>query len=119
MFDRRSRRSAAGGVAHATDTVGAARPHRTVFRIVSADRKGHLLRRAAADRRHHGGDGKPEGGHGGAGGGLRGRGGGAGAGWGGGNSDCRHQRSTSPPRETADDGRKNPQRSPSIPRGPH
>src|SRR5260370_6222090 len=73
-------RHAAGGGADAADTVGAARPHRAVFRTVRADRKGHLLRRAAADRRDHGGDGKPEGGDGGAGAVFRGGTGAAGAG---------------------------------------
>src|SRR5436190_459455 len=72
MPDWRRRRPAAGGVAHASDTVGAARPHRAMFRAVRADWKGHLLRRAAADRRDHRNHRKPEGGHGGAGVVLRG-----------------------------------------------
>ena len=38
------------------DTDGAERPHRAIFRAVRADRKGHLVRRAAADRNHHRGD---------------------------------------------------------------
>ena len=59
--------AAAGGVAHAPDPTGAERPHRAIFRTVRADRKGHLLRRAAVDRRDHGRDRKPEGRHGGAG----------------------------------------------------
>src|SRR5436309_798726 len=76
------RRPAAGGVADASDTVGAARPRRAIFRAVRADWKGHLLRRAAADRRDHRNHRKPEGGHGGAGGVLRGGTGAAGAGGG-------------------------------------
>ena len=67
MPDRGRRRSAAGGVADAVDTTGAERPCRAIFRIVRADREGHVLRRAALDRRDHGGHRKPEGRHGGAG----------------------------------------------------
>ena len=59
---------------------GAERPHRAIFRAVRADRKGHLLRRAAADRRDHGGYRKPEGRHGRAGVVLRGGTGAVGAG---------------------------------------
>src|SRR6266404_3408095 len=82
MPDRRCRRSVAGGIADASDTPGAARPHRAVFRAVRANWKGHLLRRAAADRRDHRNHRKPEGRHGGAGGVLRSGTGPTGAGWG-------------------------------------
>ena len=78
--DRRRRRPAAGRVAHAADPDGAEGPHRAIFRIVRADRKGHVVRRAAADRHRHRGDRKPEGRHGGAGAVFRGGIGAAGAG---------------------------------------
>ena len=80
MPDRRRRRSAAGGVAHAADPSRAERSHRAIFRVVRADRKSHLVHRPAVDRRDHGGHREPEGGHGGAGGVLRGGAGAAGAG---------------------------------------
>src|ERR1700730_2079467 len=80
MPGRRRRRPAAGGVAHAVDTAGAARAHRAIFRTVRADRQGHLVRRAVGDRRDHGDYREPEGGDGGAGGVLRGRTGAAGQG---------------------------------------
>ena len=67
MSDRRGRRPAAGGVADAADPHGAERPHRAIFRAVRADRKGHLFRRAAIDRRDHRCHCKPEGGDGRAG----------------------------------------------------
>ena len=51
MPDRRGRRSAAGGVAHAADPPRAEGSHRAVFRTVRADRKGDVLHRPAADRR--------------------------------------------------------------------
>ena len=54
MPDRRGRRPAAGGVAHAADTDGAEGPHRAIFRAVRADRKGDVVHRPAADRDHHG-----------------------------------------------------------------
>ena len=61
MPDRGRRRSAAGGIANALDTTGAERAYRAIFRTVRADRQGHVLRRAAPDRRDHGGHRKPEG----------------------------------------------------------
>ena len=78
--DRHGRRPAAGGVALAAGSDGAERPHRAIFRTVRADRKGDVLRRPAADRRHHRHHRKPEGRHGGAGGVLRRGPGAAGAG---------------------------------------
>ena len=71
MPDRRRRRTAAGGVAHAADPPRAEGSHRAVFRIVRADRKGDVVHRSAADRRDHGGHREPEGRHGAAGGVLR------------------------------------------------
>ena len=53
---------------------------RAVFRIVRADRKGHLVHRSVTDRRDHGDYGESESGHGRAGGVLRRRAGVAGAG---------------------------------------
>ncbi|MHC2255087.1 MFS family permease [Bradyrhizobium embrapense] len=70
--DRRHRRAIAGGLALAADPPRAEGPHRAVFRLVRADRKGDVLHRPAADRRDHSCDRKPEGRHGRAGGVLRG-----------------------------------------------
>ena len=64
---------AAGGVAHAVDPDGAEGPHRAIFRAVRADRKSHLVRRAAADRLCHLGHRQPESRHGSAGRGFPGR----------------------------------------------
>ena len=80
MPDRRRRRSAAGGVALAADPARTEGPHRAVFRIVRADRQGHLVHRPASDRHDHGRDREPEGGHGDAGGVFRCRPGAADAG---------------------------------------
>ena len=71
MPDRRRRRSAAGGVALAADPSRAEGPHRAVFRIVRADRQGHLVHRPASYRYDHGRDREPEGRHGDAGGVFR------------------------------------------------
>src|SRR5207245_1516012 len=68
MSDRRGRRPAAGGVAHAPDTPRAEGSHRAVFWIVRADREGDVVHRPAPDRRDHARYREPEGRHGAAGG---------------------------------------------------
>src|SRR5581483_5197921 len=69
-----------GGIALTAHSAGAKGPHRAIFRVVRADRKGHVLCRPALDRRRDGGDREPEGRHGRAGAVLRDGAGAAGTG---------------------------------------